>query len=57
MNGLGNTSGIVGPVLTGLLIENTGSYMAAFVVSAVIVGFGAIWWWAALPRVERLRLD
>jgi MFS family permease len=57
MNGLGNTSGIVGPVLTGLLIENTGSYMAAFVVSAVIVGFGGIWWWAALPRVERLRLD
>jgi MFS family permease len=57
MNGLGNTSGIVGPVLTGLLIENTGSYMAAFVVSAVIVGFGAIWWWAALPRVERLTLD
>ncbi|MFL6759164.1 MFS transporter [Sphingomonas sp.] len=57
MNGLGNTSGIVGPVLTGLLIENTGSYMAAFMVSAVIVGFGAIWWWAALPRVERLRLD
>jgi MFS family permease len=57
MNGVGNTSGIIGPVLTGLLIENTGSYMSAFVVSAVIVGFGGIWWWVALPRVERLRLD
>jgi MFS family permease len=57
MNGVGNTSGIIGPVLTGVLIQNTGSYMSAFVVSAIIVGFGAIWWWAALPRVERLKLD
>jgi MFS family permease len=57
MNGVGNTSGIIGPIVTGLLIQETGSYMAAFVVSAVIVGFGAIWWWAALPPVERLDLD
>jgi MFS family permease len=57
MNGVGNTSGIIGPVLTGVLIQQTGSYMSAFVVSAVIVGFGAIWWWIALPRVERLKLD
>jgi MFS family permease len=57
MNGVGNTSGIIGPVLTGLLIESTGSYMSAFVLSAAIVGFGGIWWWVALPQVERLRLD
>jgi MFS family permease len=57
MNGVGNTSGIIGPVLTGVLIQQTGSYMAAFVVSAAIVGFGGIWWWVALPHVERLRLD
>jgi cyanate permease len=56
MNGVGNTSGIVGPILTGLLIDQTGSYMAAFIVSAVIVAFGAIWWWVALPPVERLEL-
>src|SRR5438270_5009198 len=57
MNGVGNTSGIIGPVLTGVLIQQTGSYMAAFIVSAAIVGFGGIWWWVALPHVERLRLD
>jgi MFS family permease len=56
MNGIGNTAGIVGPVLTGLLIEETGSYMSAFIVSAAIVGFGGIWWWVALPRIERLQL-
>ena len=57
MNGVGNTSGIVGPILTGLLIQETGSYMAAFVVSAVIVGFGAIWWAVALPKIEQVALD
>ena len=57
MNGVGNTSGIVGPIITGLLIQQTGSYIAAFVVSAAIVAFGAIWWWVALPRVERIDLD
>jgi MFS family permease len=57
MNGVGNTSGIIGPVLTGVLIQQTGSYMAAFIVSAAIVGFGGIWWWVALPHVQRLRLD
>jgi len=56
MNGLGNTSGIIGPILTGVLIQQTGSYMSAFVVSAAIVGVGGIWWWVALPRVERLNL-
>jgi len=56
MNGLGNTSGIIGPILTGVLIQQTGSYMSAFEVSAAIVGVGGIWWWIALPRVERLNL-
>jgi MFS family permease len=56
MNGVGNMSGIIGPILTGILIQRTGSYMPAFVVSAAIVGFGSIWWAAALPAVRRLDL-
>ena len=57
MNGVGNTAGIIGPVLTGILIEQTGSYMSAFLLSAIIVGVGSIWWWVALPRVERVKFD
>lgn len=56
MNGVGNTSGIVGPILTGILIQQTGSYMWAFAVSAAIVGFGGIWWWLSLPHIQRLSL-
>ena len=54
MNGVGNTSGIIGPIVAGLLIQYTGSYMAAFVASAAVVGLGGIWWVAALPRVRPL---
>jgi MFS family permease len=54
MNGVGNTSGIIGPIVAGELIQHTGSYMAAFVVSAVIVGVGGLWWGFALPRVRPL---
>lgn len=54
MNGVGNTSGIIGPIVAGLLIQNTGSYMAAFVASAAIVGLGGIWWVTALPQVRPL---
>jgi MFS family permease len=57
MNGVGNTSGIIGPIVAGLLIQNTGSYMAAFVASAAIVGLGGIWWVAALPRVRQLSFE
>jgi sugar phosphate permease len=57
MNGVGNTSGIIGPIIAGLLIQNTGSYMAAFIVSAAIVGLGGIWWIAALPRVRPLSFE
>jgi len=54
MNGVGNISGIVGPILTGVLIEDTGSYMTAFIASATIVGCGTLWWWFGLPRVRPL---
>lgn len=56
MNGVGNLSGIVGPVLAGVLIQETGSYISAFLVSAAIAGFGAFWWWFALPPVRPLVL-
>jgi hypothetical protein len=44
-------------VITGLLIEQTGSYMSAFLVSAAIVGLGAVGWTLGLPKVEPVPLD
>lgn len=51
MNGVGNTSGIVGPLMTGAIIDRTGSYLAAFLLAAAISTVGAFWWWFAIPRV------
>ena len=56
MNGVGNLSGIVGPILTGMLIEHTGSYLWAFGVSAGIVALGALWWPLALRKFAQSTL-
>lgn len=42
MHGLGNTSGIVGPVITGMLIQVTGGYTSAFVLASSLATAGAI---------------
>ena len=58
MNGVGNTSGIVGPILTGWLIQaGGGDYHLAFLVSAAIAGVGILWWWFALPPVRATDFD
>lgn len=53
-NCLGNFSGIVGPVVTGILIDSTGTYDAAFILAAVITTAGGLWWWLAVPPMVPL---
>jgi MFS family permease len=55
-NAVGNLSGIFGPVLTGLIVQSAG-YGAACAVTAAVAAFGALWWVAAVPRIETIRLD
>lgn len=56
-NCLGNFSGIVGPVVTGILIDSTGTYDAAFILAAAITAGGGLWWWFAVPPMVPLDLD
>jgi nitrate/nitrite transporter NarK len=46
LNFAGNISGVVAPIVTGLLIERTGSHYAGFVVAVVILllALPAYWW-------------
>lgn len=53
-NCIGNFSGIVGPVVTGILIDRTGTYDAAFILAAVITTAGGFWWWLAVPPMVPL---
>jgi MFS family permease len=53
LNGIGNLSGIVGPLLTGWIIQTTGTnYLAAFLLTGAICIAGAIWWIVAVPKIE-----
>lgn len=56
-NGLGNFSGIVQPIVAGVIIDWTGSYAGAFWLAAAVTVFGALWWGIMLPRIEPIELD
>ena len=55
-NALGNLSGMLGPAVTGLIIDRAG-YGDAFVFSAVIVAAGGLWWLVGVPPVRQVELD
>jgi MFS family permease len=54
-NALGNSSGIFGPIVTGMIVDRAG-YSSAFVLTAAIAAFGAIWWAVGVPKIEQVRI-
>jgi MFS family permease len=52
-NAVGNLSGIFGPILTGVIVQRAG-YTAAFVVTAGIAAFGALWWLIGVPSIREI---
>ena len=55
-NALGNLSGILGPIITGIIVDRVG-YGSAFVLTAAVAGFGAIWWALGIPKITQVELD
>ncbi len=47
---LGNLSGIIGPVLTGIIVDAAG-YRPAFLMTAAVVGTGTLIFALAVPRI------
>jgi MFS family permease len=46
----GNLSGVVAPLVTGQIVQNTGSYFPAFIVTvAVLLGVLPAYWWLVSP--------
>jgi MFS family permease len=56
-NAIGNTSGIIGPVVTGVIIDWSGSYAGGFWLAASVTFFGALWWAFILPNIEPVSFD
>ncbi|MEO7602221.1 MAG: MFS transporter [Sphingomicrobium sp.] len=55
-NALGNISGILGPVITGIIIDRSG-YGDAFALAAAVAAFGAIWWVVGIPTIAQVEID
>lgn len=55
-NAIGNLSGIFGPILTGVIVQNAG-YTTACVVTSVIAALGALWWVVGVPSIRQVALD
>lgn len=53
-NALGNISGIVGPIVTGVLIDRLGGYGWGFALAGGLAAFGAVWWAWAVPPIRQV---
>ncbi len=53
-NGIANMAGVIGPALTGFLVDWTGHFAAAFAVAAVITLGGAFAWCLGVDKLERV---
>jgi len=52
-SGIGNISGIVGPIVTGMIVDAQG-YAPTFVLTAVVIGFGTMVFAFTIPRLRQL---
>jgi MFS family permease len=51
-NGSGGLAGVVGPLVTGMLIDLTGDYRVAFLFSAAVALAGVYFWGVLIRRIE-----
>lgn len=54
-NSLANLAGVVAPAATGYIIDATGHFTAAFVLSAAVSLLGLVGWIAMLPKVALIK--
>jgi MFS transporter, ACS family, D-galactonate transporter len=51
-NFVGNIAGILSPLVTGFLIDRTGSYTAPFVLAALLIGVGPLALWTVVGELQ-----
>jgi hypothetical protein len=51
-NGVGNIAGIIGPIVTGWVVDRTHAFAPAFLIAGGISLVGAIGWGLMIRRVE-----
>ena len=53
-NAIGNCAGIIGPIITGLIVYYLGGYGYAFAITAAVPAPGAVWWARIIPKIEQV---
>jgi len=53
-NCIGNFSGIIGPIVTGFIVDRTGEFFWAFAVACGVTLFGMVAWGLIIPKVAPL---
>lgn len=56
-NMVGNFSGIAAPIVTGIVVEWSGSYAGAFVVASVVSVVGVLSWLCFVHRIQEVDWD
>ena len=51
-NGWANFAGILGPIITGMIVDRTGSFQAAFMVTAAGALLGVVGWGLMIRKIE-----
>lgn len=51
-NGLANFAGILGPPITGAIVDATGAYSGAFLAAACVAAAGVLIWWRWVPQIR-----
>jgi len=53
-NGFSNLAGVVGPALTGFVLERTGNFVAPFTITAALCIVGGLAWVFMVGRIEQV---
>ena len=53
-NLIGNMSGVTAPLVTGLVVQHTGSYRLAFLIPAVLALIGMVAWGPLIGPVRQV---
>ena len=51
-NMVGNFSGIAAPIVTGIVVDWSGSFAGAFLVAAALSAVGILSWWLVVQKVQ-----
>jgi len=54
-NGFGNFAGVIGPALTGFVVDKTGSFLAPFAITVAVLIIGAIAWVYVVGPLEQVK--